>query len=45
VRVACNMYEGPDQYVCLPCYMHDHRVQCGCDLWEKWEKMVLGFKP
>lgn len=42
VFIACNMYEE-NQPVCLPCYLLDHRRQCGCDLWEKWEKMVLDF--
>lgn len=42
--IACNLFEGPDEYVCLPCYMKIHREQCGCDLWAKWEAMVMDFE-
>ena len=29
-------------YVCLPCYLKYHKDQCGCDLWDWAEKLILG---
>lgn len=40
-----QMYEGcaSNEYdwVCLPCYVAHHQKSCGCDLWEKVERMLL----
>lgn len=39
------MYDSPDDdaYICLPCYLKDHRDRCGCTLWEAAERDVLDY--
>lgn len=33
------------QYVCLACYVRHHKEECGCDLWEWAEKILVLFMP
>lgn len=42
VMVAECEFPDAHGYICLPCYLQNHKDQCGCDLWKWAEEIVLG---
>lgn len=43
--LVASMYEGDPEWVCLRCYLKQHRDACGCDLWAAVEAAVRWPEP